>query len=836
MQHVQWLRRLAHSLVADPGAADDLSQETWVVALEQPPPGDRPLRGWLAGVLRNRVRLRVRSERRRREREREAAQREALPSTLELLQRLSMQKALVVHVEALDEPYRTTILLRYLEDLRPADIAARQGVPLATVKTRLQRGLERLRARLDADQRGERGAWMAALVPLAHAPVGSLPLAAPLAPAAATGALMMSAKIPVALLVAVAAVAAGTLWFRGAGEPVKPARAANPQSSRLATLAPAAAEAIDAPRAPAPRRSLDAPSPVAAAVAEPAAAPRYALRGRVIDLRSAAVAGIAVRLESREGAELARAVTDADGAFAMTSAQAPGPSKLRASDERYTTVLAAVTWGEADAERTVVVAPRGPLAGIVVDASDRGLPDAEVKLVLPRDLRSRFDAILDLSEDGSWHTTSDPSGAFALPDAPQVTGTWLVVDKQGFAPEVQAAEGPDLALRIVLGAPSHEQPMISGRVLDPLGVPVAGAHVALGYADERTDAEGRFTLDIRHGEQQEGANTLRAIHPGYQPAELVKDAETGWPESCELRFPGMALAISGRVLSSEGEPLAGIEVRLAQKTEFGAVRRDPKAEHSTRGFIEDLAAGAAEHADGVRTDASGRFTLGGLLPQPYTLEAFDPRDLATARAEQVEAGARGVDIRLHAYERSPVAGRVLALDGTPIAGAHVRPFLAPEGFSGGERGSFAALRFGPTATTDAEGAFRFEALATERLGLQVYGVTILSMQFWPVPPGSDLQALEVRLPRRCHFQVELVSQPDLGERFEILDAAGQRLPLHESLGNYVIYHEDVRLSSGRSPVLSVDETASTLVLYSGTAEVLRMPIKLSASEIETIEL
>jgi RNA polymerase sigma-70 factor (ECF subfamily) len=51
-------------------------------------------------------------------------------------------------VEALPEPYRETVSLRFFGDLSPADIAAATGRPEATVRTHLHRGLERLRIRM----------------------------------------------------------------------------------------------------------------------------------------------------------------------------------------------------------------------------------------------------------------------------------------------------------------------------------------------------------------------------------------------------------------------------------------------------------------------------------------------------------------------------------------------------------------------------------------------------------------------------------------------------------------------------------------------------------------
>src|SRR6185503_575510 len=61
----QWLNALARRLCADADGADDLVQDTWVAALEHPPEGGRPLRGWLATVLRSKLGNRARSESRR---------------------------------------------------------------------------------------------------------------------------------------------------------------------------------------------------------------------------------------------------------------------------------------------------------------------------------------------------------------------------------------------------------------------------------------------------------------------------------------------------------------------------------------------------------------------------------------------------------------------------------------------------------------------------------------------------------------------------------------------------------------------------------------------------
>lgn len=57
------------------------------------------------------------------------------------------------HVATLSEMHRAVVILRYQEGLEPGEIAETLGVPLNTVKSRLQRALQLLRSRLERQQR-----------------------------------------------------------------------------------------------------------------------------------------------------------------------------------------------------------------------------------------------------------------------------------------------------------------------------------------------------------------------------------------------------------------------------------------------------------------------------------------------------------------------------------------------------------------------------------------------------------------------------------------------------------------------------------------------------------
>src|SRR5262249_42322593 len=112
LSQTSWTRALARSLAADAHLAEDLVQDAWLAALERPPDLGRPVRGWLAAVLRNRWLDLRRAGERSSDRERAAASDEAWPSSHDVVERASVQRELVAAVLELDEPYRTTVLLR----------------------------------------------------------------------------------------------------------------------------------------------------------------------------------------------------------------------------------------------------------------------------------------------------------------------------------------------------------------------------------------------------------------------------------------------------------------------------------------------------------------------------------------------------------------------------------------------------------------------------------------------------------------------------------------------------------------------------------------------------
>ncbi len=185
LREAGWVRRVAARLVRDGSSADDVAQDAWVQALRQRPDPSTTLRGWLAEVLRRLAHTRARAEARRRNRELADEPRE-VPAADRLLEKAELLRRIAQMVGELDEPYRSTVLLRYFEGASAAEIARRQEVPAGTVRWRLKEALDQLRVRLSREVDRDRARRA-------------------LAPIAGTGGLM----IPALKVAAVAVVVAG---------------------------------------------------------------------------------------------------------------------------------------------------------------------------------------------------------------------------------------------------------------------------------------------------------------------------------------------------------------------------------------------------------------------------------------------------------------------------------------------------------------------------------------------------------------------------------------------------------------------------------------------------
>lgn len=227
LENARWVRALGVELVGA-GEADDLVQEAWVVALQGGARAENPA-AWFAGVLRRLAGRGRRGTERRLRREAATARPEAVPGPDELVAEAELTRELIRAVTELEEPFRSTVLLRYSRGLEPDEIARQEGVPAATVRTRLHRAHEKLRTRLDRTH-GGRPAWALAFV-------------GPGALEGATGAVtwtggLMATKTGIAAALAVV-VGVGAWWrFGASGEGGAPLARAGADEGRSSVVAP----------------------------------------------------------------------------------------------------------------------------------------------------------------------------------------------------------------------------------------------------------------------------------------------------------------------------------------------------------------------------------------------------------------------------------------------------------------------------------------------------------------------------------------------------------------------------------------------------------------------
>jgi len=158
-----WLRRLAFSLAGNEDDAEDLVQDSWIAAWKRQPDTNRPLRPWLSKVVRDLSKMRRRGRQRREVREASVADASEVSPPDVLLDQMRLHRLLVDLVLELEEPYRSTVVARFVEGKTAAVIARSLDIPESTVRWRLREALVRLRAGLD-EKTGTRKAWAPAVL------------------------------------------------------------------------------------------------------------------------------------------------------------------------------------------------------------------------------------------------------------------------------------------------------------------------------------------------------------------------------------------------------------------------------------------------------------------------------------------------------------------------------------------------------------------------------------------------------------------------------------------------------------------------------------------------
>ena len=235
---------------------------------------------------------------------------------------------------------------------------------------------------------------------------------------------------------------------------------------------------------------------------------------------------------------------------------------------------------------------------------------------------------------------------------------------RGAEPAREDALGPAPDERDDAKAPATPDVRIQGRVVDMDGGSVPGAAVDLwlrrGSVDThlpsiRADDRGRYATTLvalkafSRIELKAASLWARARAPGYRPGEpmefeLVSELEGAAIEGDLPIEPG--ISVEGRVLDTAGEPVPGARVSL---------RPDPPTGYEWL----------------MRADALGRYALGAEEPGAFVVEAavHGRRAAVTVRATRAGDAVRAPDLVVDLG--AGIAGRTLAMDGSPLPGVIV---------------------------------------------------------------------------------------------------------------------------------------------------------------------
>lgn len=577
--HVLALRALARLLVGD-GAAEDLVQDTALVALRSPPAEVSGMRGWLSQVLRRLASNHRRGEARRARRERATAPPRPTEPAARVAEHHETVQRMTAALLGLPEPYHSTLLLRFFEDLTPTAIAEQTDVPLATVKSRLQRGLKLLRERLDDSATGED--WrpaLAAAFGLPHAGEAGVTAAAAVT-TVTTGVMVMGTSIKLAAVAAAVALAASAFfWLQSEPPPAPVTERVAGAPAAAATAAGSSERGDPAAARPIDRREQQASSTPAA----PAGG--ATLRGRCVDEQGRPVADVTVRLTGdapggespdprvRETpAEVRESqTTGADGVFVFVL---PPPLPAQCGLSLLPTERAAMRGHVAQLGAGSVedlgdlVLPRGVrIRGRVVDTV--GAPVGEALVALAGEaqgagtIRPRTDAHGVTRPDGTfvthwpvvageYHFRVEPGGR---PKPAHVTldGSQPVVDVTLVVDESAAADGPS----------------IRGVVVDESGMPVAGARVDVaGYtsrggrtgAATRTDRDGGFEL-LRPAPNSPAEVSLVVQKDGFEDHSPERQFAWG-DDDVRVVLPRALAVVVSVVAADDGAPVEDFAVRV----------------------------------------------------------------------------------------------------------------------------------------------------------------------------------------------------------------------------------------------------------------------------------
>ncbi len=597
LAHEDFVRKLARRLVGSEHGAEDVVQKTWLAALTHPPRHPERVLGWLSTVVRNHVWRSQEREKTRRSREERAATSERVLSTTEILEREATRKMVVQSVLTLEDPYRSTVLLRYFQGWPPRQISRHQETSVETVKTRLKRGISMLREKLDAGHGGDRKAWCSGMVSLfTLEPAASVATSLSLA----SGAILMSLTMKMSVLVFACASVFVAWYALSSGEKSE-------KSVRVDSASAGASLGRDLVTLPdggdlrtrAQEERIE--ETTTARVGGPATAALLPVAtgivGRILDEEGNPVSGARVKaLEDRprsagrltpprtEFAEV-DTLSRSDGSYQLIVPEMV-PMMIRAVDEAHVPGIVRRCFAGEVHDITLLT---GACLRVEVRAAEVLVPieNAVVSVVAIEDL--------PVSVGFRDETVTDLAGVASL-DLPK--GSFHVSLHAGtFARALRRVES-DGRTEMLLSVELEAEAIVLGEVIDAAsGLPIPSASVTVGRFGQttKTDEQGRFRLG-GFGASEVTASPIVVVAPGYSPDVVyVTLPRPGHTEN--LRFSlTRGILVRGRVTDEGLFPLSNALVRF-------------EGSFSTNPYTAEFVGGK------VSTGVDGRFEILSIHPE-----------------------------------------------------------------------------------------------------------------------------------------------------------------------------------------------------------------------------
>ncbi|MCA8970704.1 MAG: sigma-70 family RNA polymerase sigma factor [Planctomycetes bacterium] len=678
------LFRVAAHLSADLASAEDLVQETFVLAIEKADAYEDRGRvdAWLLGILYNLARRRRSFDPSRLTHEQADALRRPITAPDASIEAMDAETRAVVEraIETLPEPYRATMRLHVLAENEPRQIAHALGRAPGTVRSQLARGRELLRAALPT------GLALPALLALATPGLSqvragvlahSASLVAKGVATPASASLVTSVLMKKTIVIAAALLVVSWLAYWVVSDQRAPATGLPDANDTKTSVAETNVVPVDAPPSSAEpettRQEVATTTTLVVSVQWPDGTP---------------APGVRMRLRTGLGVFHERvSISDASGVARFVE---PRPGNALLQSYRGGVVRTKIVEGrEQTAEFRL---PEGTsVRGIVVDETGNPVGGAEILLSLNWNI-------------GRVVTVCDSEGRFSI-DHAEANRT-IAARKDGYhqspssrisAPLGAASRGGESRSSSTTNEPTELRLVvrtggtsIRGIVVDEDDRPVPGARVFTGHvshmpsigpmlspiwAEEICDDEGRFTLPL-FTESKEHTVWARAKGFAVTRARL----QTTMPHPVRIRL-NRGFTIRGRVLDSTGAPLARQRLVLRDAFTPNEGMADQRIDWAQLSAYSSM---------------GGSFSIEGIPPGAAILTC----DFEKTRARVELHGQNGqvLERDLHLGVGRAIDGILVNEEGTPV-----------EGYTVIARGRGASVREGRVATA-VSGAFHLEPL------------------------------------------------------------------------------------------------------------------------------